>query len=404
MHVWFARLTVAALVYSGIWGVCGIARAESIEIDLREAIARARRAAPEGIVARGKIAEAEAGATGAALAFTQNPELEVGAGPRLRSGGVVDAEARIEQALELGQRGPRRQRAAAELRHARAEVDDAMRALDREVSLAFAEAAFADAEAALAARAEELAQRASQAADRRRTAGEVVDLDANLARAALGRARAARHTAAADRATAIGRLAAQIGAAPDDAIALRGGLQEVAQAPALAARADLRALDASRAVAEASRAVADASARPEVALWAAYQREDTTSIVLGGLRLTLPLWNRAQGERAAADAQARSAREAHAATLRAASREVHDAELAYAEARAAVDAFERDVVPVLDDSERLLQRTIDAGQLAVSDFLVARQELLSGRREYLERQLAVARAAAYLRFVAGVSL
>jgi hypothetical protein len=37
----------------------------------------------------------------------------------------------------------------------------------------------------------------------------------------------------------------------------------------------------------------------------------------------------------------------------------------------------------------------------VNDYLVARQELLDGRREYLERLLALARAAATVRFIAG---
>ena len=72
-------------------------------------------------------------------------------------------------------------------------------------------------------------------------------------------------------------------------------------------------------------------------------------------------------------------------------------------ARQAVDTFARDVAPLLDDSERLLERRIDAGQLTVSDYLVARQELLAARREYLERQLALARVAATVRFVAGVA-
>jgi len=80
---------------------------------------------------------------------------------------------------------------------------------------------------------------------------------------------------------------------------------------------------------------------------------------------------------------------------------VTDALAAYALARDALDIFERDVVPVLDDSEQLLQKTMNAGQMAVSDYLVARQEILGGRREHLERLLALAKAATMVRFVAG---
>jgi hypothetical protein len=50
-----------------------------------------------------------------------------------------------------------------------------------------------------------------------------------------------------------------------------------------------------------------------------------------------------------------------------------------------------------------LQKTVDAGQLAVGAYLIARQELLNGRREHLERQLALANAAVELRYAAGGS-
>ena len=37
-----------------------------------------------------------------------------------------------------------------------------------------------------------------------------------------------------------------------------------------------------------------------------------------------------------------------------------------------------------------VQKTLDAGQLAVSAYLIARQEILTSRREYLDRLLALA--------------
>jgi len=61
------------------------------------------------------------------------------------------------------------------------------------------------------------------------------------------------------------------------------------------------------------------------------------------------------------------------------------------------------VLPTLVDSEKLLERSIETGQIAVNEFLVARQEILGGRREHLERQLQLAKAAAAARFVAGVA-
>ena len=395
-----ARLIVAALVFPVLHLHAAPAVAESLEIDLPGAIERARRAAPEAIAARGDIAIAEAARVGAELAFTTNPEIEVGAGPRLISDRPIDVEARLEQSLEPGRRGARRRHARAELAHAVADAGRGLRALDAEVAGAFYDALYADRTVALARDAEELARRADAAAERRRKAGDITDLDANLARTALGRARAAVQASSAERAIAVGRLAALIGAGLGDAIVLRGELTPAAPAapPSAAVRADLRALDAERDAAAAEHAQAVASARPELALWASYRREDTTDVVLGGLRFTLPLWNRGQGERAAAQARQHRAIDVRAATARVAERELADARAAYDSARGAVEAFERDVVPLLDASERLLQKTVDAGQISVGDYLVARQELLDGRREHLERQRALAKAAVAVDF------
>ena len=56
------------------------------------------------------------------------------------------------------------------------------------------------------------------------------------------------------------------------------------------------------------------------------------------------------------------------------------------------------MLPALDDSEALVTRGVDAGTLTIADYLVARQELLDGRRAYLEhlRDRAQARVAALL--------
>src|SRR6185503_18569556 len=395
-HVPIARLAVAALLLPSFPVFAG-----QLEIDLSSALERAHNASPTAIAALGEVAIVQGAVVTAELPFIDNPEIEAGAGPRLTTARPIDAEVRVEQNLELGRRSPRRALARAGVAQAQAEVNAVLRELDLEVASAFYDAMFAERSIGLAQHAEEFAQQAAGAADRRRKAGEIMDLDANLARSALGRA------AQSERASAVGRLGALIGAAPDDIIVLRGDLRPAALPDAAALRAtvasrpDIRVLEAERAEATAERDQANANALPQVSAWASYQREDTEAIVLGGLRLTLPAWNRAQGDKASATAKGRRATAGRDATLRAAERQVTDALAAYALARDAIDIFERDVVPVLDDSEQLLQKTMNAGQMAVSDYLVARQEILGGRREHLERLLALAKAATMVRFVAG---
>lgn len=397
-----ARLAVAALLLPSV-----PARAGQIEIDLPAALDRAHRLSPTAIAVGGAVAVAQGAVTTAELPFLDNPEIEAGVGPRLAAARPIDAELRIEQRLELGQRAPRRRLARAGVARAQAETRAALREIDLDVASAFYDAMFAERSDELAQRSAELAQRAADAADRRRKAGEITDLDANLARSALGRARAASRAARAERTAALGRLAVLVGAGPEDSVVLRGDLRPLpvpdasALCDAAAHRPDIRALEAEAAAAAAERAQAQASALPDVSLWGSYQREDTEGIVLGGLRFTLPAWNRAQGDRQAAGARERRAHATRDATARAAARQIADAVTVHALARDAVDAFERDVAPVLDDSERLLDRTIAAGQIAVADYLVARQEILDGRREHLERLLALAKAAVAVRFAAG---
>jgi len=403
LHVPIARWIVAALVLRWVPAV-----AEPIDLDLSAALERARRVAPEAIAARGRVAEADALVIGASLPFTSNPEVELGAGPRLIADRPIDVDARIEQNLEPWRRAARRSLARAEVDHAKALAAAGLRELDLEVSTAFVEVVFSERGAELARHGEDLAQRAVTVAERRRKAGDITDLSANLARAALGRARSAVQAATAQRASAVGRLAELIGAEPGDTIAVRGDLRSLA--PPLdgahvagAARTDVRVLAAERDVAIAEHAQAVASGRPEVALWASYRREDTADLVLGGVRMTLPLWNRAQGEAAAARAKERRAIDTRDAALRAAERGLADARAVYQAALRSVEIFERDVAPLLDDSEQLLQKTVDAGQSTVNDYLIARQELLNGRREHLDRLLALARAAVALRYVTGVA-
>jgi cobalt-zinc-cadmium efflux system outer membrane protein len=381
------------------------ARAETITIDLRGALDRAHRVSPLAAQIRGEIHAAEADVVGADVTFVTNPEIEAGAGPRFVPQHLVDVETRIAQDLEPGRRGPRRALAGARLLHARASADASLRELDLDVATAFYATVHADRVVELTKRTEDLAKRAADVADRRRRAGDVTDLDADLARAAAGRARSAMQAAAAERAVAAGKLAGLIGAAPGDAIVVTADLRQLTAPPLppVGQRADLRALDADRRVGDAEHESAVADARPDLGIWLGYLREGGDSIVLGGLRVSLPTWNRKQGEQARAAAHASSAREQLDATTRAASREIADTSEAFARAREAVETYEHDVLPALDDAEQLLDKSIAAGQLAINEYLVERQELVSGRREYLDRLLALAVASVALRFAAGVS-
>jgi cobalt-zinc-cadmium efflux system outer membrane protein len=413
-----------ARLYGAAWCLLliGEAAAEPIELDLPGAIARAAQRAPEGVEARGRVGEAEARRVDAGVRWRDNPELEVGAGPRFGGGGSteVDVSVRLGQGFTRG-RGARQALAAAGVAQAQAEQAAVDRALAREVALGFYAALHADRVVDATRAAEELATRAADAATRRRAAGTITDLELDLARAAMGRARAAARAAEGDRAAALGRVAGLVGAAPDEVIVLRGDLRPdaaseppgresrgasirrgaAARSGPSVQRADLQAIAAEREGAIAEERVASASSGWQLGAWVEYAREEDAQIVLGGLQITVPAWNRGQGARA--EARARAARvDATVETRRtAAQREVRDANAALTYAREAVELYEAEVLPVLDDAAGLLERSIDAGTLPVREYLVARSELLDGRREYLDRLLALAQAHVNARFAAG---
>ena len=404
MRVPYARLIAAALLFQST-----SAAAEQVELDLDTTLKRAATAAPAMVSANGRVREAEASRVGAAALLSSNPEIEVEAGPRYGVERTTDLDVRLGQSFDLGgRRGARRDVAEAGVRLARAEVDASTREVQLEAALAYYEALHGERLVETMQRAADLTQRAAEVADQRRKAGDITDLDVDLAKAAAGRARAMVRVAEAERASTIGRLAKLLVLAPDDTIVLRGDLRpKVALtldtlAPTVAKRADLLALAAESKVAGAELRLARASGWPDLGLWVGYQREEDTDIVLAGVRLTLPLFQRAQGDRAIARAKASRVDAQIQVATRVASREVRDAFAIYEQARGAVETFEAEVLPTLDDAEQLLTKSLEAGQLTVADFLLARKELLDGRREYLEHLLAHAKARVTAQLVAGV--
>jgi cobalt-zinc-cadmium efflux system outer membrane protein len=404
-RVQLARLIAAALIFHSAPAV-----ADEVVLDLDTAMQRASDAAPDVVAARGRVGEAEATRVGAAVRFTDNPELEIEAGPRFGAETSPEISVQLGQTFGLaGRRGARRAVAETEVAHAEAEVDAAALDVRLDAALAFLDALHAQRAVEQATSAAELAQRAADVAKRRRAAGDITDLDVGLATAAAGRARSAVSAAESRLADAIGRLAILIGLGPDDTVVLRGELRpETPLAlddlqPATARRADVLALEAEAEVADAEARLARANGKLDLGLWVAYEREEDANILVGGIRVTWPLWDRGQGGIAEARAKASRVTTEIEVTKRVASRQVRDAFAAYEHARTAVETFESDVLPALDDSEQLLGKSIDAGTVAVSDYLLARQELLDGRRDYLDLLLALARAHVAARLTAGVT-
>jgi cobalt-zinc-cadmium efflux system outer membrane protein len=157
-------------------------------------------------------------------------------------------------------------------------------------------------------------------------------------------------------------------------------------AAALAGRRDLAAADRVRAARAADVDLADAQATPDPELSVSWVRSATedTNAVFAGLRIELPLWNRNQGNRAAARAGRHRAEIELGAMRAAVDREVRVAMRRYRGATDAVAAFDQQVVGTLAENLKLARETLAAGKLGLLEINNVRRDLVESQLTYLD--------------------
>jgi cobalt-zinc-cadmium efflux system outer membrane protein len=171
---------------------------------------------------------------------------------------------------------------------------------------------------------------------------------------------------------------------------------------AAADRPELHVLTADIQQAEAAIGHALTYSRPEYGLAARYTREEGDHIVLGGLRITLPLVATAQEPRDVASAQAARLRTELVMARTRIESEVRSAHMAYSRRLNAVRVLERDALPTLDENTQLNARSFDVGQIGLPEMLLVQREILEARLHYLDALLEAALARVELDARAGV--
>ncbi len=380
-------------------------------LTLDRALVLARERAPAVLAARLQIEEARGHLSGARAWLAENPTLSGGLGRRLGVGPARPLEAQVElsQPVELGgRRAARIEAADAGVAAAAAGSEGTLRETEAQVARAFFRALFAAERARLAAATQETAAHSARALERRHQVGDVPILEVNLARTALARASAEVRGARALELAALGDLEVLLGLEPGASVAVSGRLEDQRRydLPRLlersGQRSDTRALLAEARAARAQASLARAERWPRLGLGGSFEREDGEDLVLGTLSLELPVFQRGQGLRAAAEARARRLAGQAEATRRAAEAAVRVAFEVHQQRLAAARALQ-EVLPLVADNEALASRSLEAGQLSLADWLVVRREALETRREYLERLLEAADAGVGLALAAGVS-
>ncbi len=384
-----------------------LAHAQDARLTYQDALARARTTAPAAALAGSQLEEARSRRTGATLRWQSNPEFDVAAGPR--SGpGAADADVGVRQAFEpRGARAARLAGVDAGIKSAEAGNAMALREGVREAAIAFLEALYYGERAEILRAVGDVSVDVARAAERRFQAGDVPILDVNLARGAAAKAAAETATAVARRQVALGVLAERLGLAgtidpegrlaefsrPRDVAVLLAGLDDLP---------DMQRLAAERQETAADTQVRATLARPAFGVSAVYQRDQGANILLGGLSVTLPVFNSGQGLDATTAARARRITLEAQLVRSALDTRVRALWAAHGTQRAALGAFERDALPGLDDSESLARRSYEAGQISLAEWLLLRRELLDTRLSHVDLLFSVALAGTELDSVAGV--
>ena len=379
-------------------------------LTLESTIARAREQAGTVLVARARIAEVEALVVDASSRYRSNPVLEGNVGPRLTEAGtVVDFNIGVSQALDSGAlRAARSATALAGIERERAAADEVGRLAAFEAATAFLDAVAARERLGVAEAADAVSRDLLAATERRYAVGDIAALDLNHARIDAARSTAALAAAGAAVAEAEGVLRSLLRLPAAGPIDVRGTLDLPAPPPmtqtqgALDQRPDLTALLAESRAAGGEVQLGRALGRPELGVRLGYHREDGDSIVLGGLSVTLPAFQRGQGVLAAGLARSGRAKIELDTTRERAGSQLAAAYDTYQRHAALAEAFAGSALPSVEDNELLARRSYETGELGLLAYLTIRRDALQVRTSLIDRRLETAHRRVTIDFVAGV--
>ncbi len=400
-----ARTCLYALVCLVVWTTA--AGAQEGPLTLTQALAMAREKSPAVVSARARVSEAEAARVAAAMR-TDNPEIDASAGPRfVEPSNQVDFGIGVSQMFENGGRRNARIAAANEgVVSAEARLIVAQRDAVRQAAIAFLDAQYLQRQTAQLADAVTLAAEVLQVAERRFALGDVAALDVNTARVERARLESERVGVEAQRQISLGTLGEVLGLStmpsvtPETDAPRTRTVEELLKATE--ARPELRAIDADIRQAEARLALGKATSKPQFGLSARYDRDEGDQVLLGGLVVTLPLFNKGQDINAEAIARIASLRAERTSIANGWAVIVRARLRALTNLRQALEVIERDALPAAIDNEGLARRSYETGQISVVDWIVLRREAMQVRLEQLERLRQIAVATVELEAVAGV--
>lgn len=403
------RFGTCTVALCAAWSLSiGVASAQST-LTYQQAVAMARERAPRVAIARARIDEARGRLVGARMRFRDNPVVDLSTGPRwLETGTVTDYEIGISQIVEPGgRRAARIDAADASVARESATSDASIRQIVRDVAISFTRALHAQARLAVFRAAEVVAKEALDVADRRYRAGDIAVLDVNVARASVARATSHMRTAEADHESAVGELKALLAWSdgPDPLVEgelrdrIRDGLA-VELSPATE-RPEVKMLLAEAAEAQADVRLGQGFMKPDLGFGLQFKREEGHRAAAGGISIGLPLFSKGQEQIATGLARARRAELERGVVVTELEVRARSAQTVFQMRVAAAEPLERDVMPGLEENERLARRSFEVGELSLPDLLVIRREFIDTRVQLVDALADAAMASIDLQAAAG---
>lgn len=349
-------------------------------------------------VARGQMQKAQ-------LPPFSNPTIEGGLSLKERATGEPGGKIRnnqisLSQSVEIaGQRGLRIDAATNNLERARFSIRDLERNLRADIKDAFAQALFLRDKVTLLDEYLKIQQQLAELVSTKFEAGDVAALEVNLSRVELAKAQRDVIAASTEAKNSLVSLKRLIGVPPDSTITAEGDLK--AGLPPLPnketfltdipKRPDVKAAEAEVKSAEAAERLSRREAIPSVT-WSVFQGKDEGQYERGGaLGITIPLFDRKQGERMETKAKLSQARTRQTGIKQTAEKEIEESYASAASSLKELDLFKESILGHTLENIDLLQLAFKEGKISFYDLRVAQRETIETRNAYLQALLAAQR-------------
>jgi cobalt-zinc-cadmium efflux system outer membrane protein len=251
-------------------------------------------------------------------------------------------------------------------------------------------------------------ERIAAITDRLEAAGELTRVEARLLRGELVRTRAEVAHAEFEETRARVELLGLMGLAPDAPVRLLPAIPPVSLAEVSDAVGRLIEANTTLAVRRSEYQVAEETLRleirrqyPDITIGTGYGSEDDDDRLLLGLSIPVPILNANRAGIAEARARREAARAAAETTFERLTRELAIARAGYDAARSQRDAFERELVPMLDEQASEIERLIDLGEVNTLLLLETVTRGFEAKSRLLDLILAEAVAAVEIRRLLG---